>query len=423
MELGIIGTSIWQQNMHLLENLTLSREGKLEGLAQLKAALGVDELMYLSTCNRVEFIFASSESGSTTRVLHRLIDFFFAGGRDISFFPNDFYQYSGRDAVRHLFRTVASLDSLVVGETQITGQFKEAAKEASEAGYSGPMLDTLAAEALSVAKRVRTETNLGDGAVSMASLAFCELQKTFANRTEWPTVALVGAGPMTSKMARYIAKASLAKLLFVNRTVAKAESLAREFGGQAMSLAQFTEEAPKVHAIVSATASSSFVLDYEYLAKLDDSHAPVLCIDLAIPQDFSPEFSRDPRVILVDIPALKNRGQHNLRRKFVESSRASEIVSEAVQAFLRNRLEISMKPILRDSYQQSLTLAQRALDDLFEKKLSDLPEEQKEHLRTLVTKLIGHSSFGPARILSNHLVDLQDQLLFDILGESRKEAV
>ncbi|HOZ06972.1 MAG TPA: glutamyl-tRNA reductase [candidate division Zixibacteria bacterium] len=423
MELGIIGTSIWQQNMRLLETLTIDREGKLDRLVQLKAALGVDELIYLSTCNRVEFIFASRENGSTARVLHRLIDFFFAGGRDISFFPNDFYQYSGRDAVRHLFRTVASLDSLVVGETQITGQFKEAAREATEAGLSGTLLDVLTKEALAVAKRVRTETSLGDGAVSMASLAYSELEAALGDRRERPTVALVGAGAMTSKMARYIAKAGLAELVFVNRTADKAASLAREFGGRGMGLAEFLTTPPPVDAILSATASPAFVFTHEHLEKLSAGRPPVLCIDLAIPQDFSPEFGRDPRAVLVDIPALKTREQRNLRRKFVESSRANEIVGEAVQAFLRNRLEVSMKPILRDSYEQSLELANRALDDFFEKKLCELSREQKEHLRTLVIKLIGHSSFGPARLLSNHLVDLQDQFLFDMLGESRKEAV
>lgn len=423
MELGIIGTSIWQQNMRLLETLTVDREGKIERLVQLKAALGVDELIYLSTCNRVEFIFSTSQGGASARVLHRLIDFFFAGGRDISFFPNDFYQYTGRDAVRHLFRTVSSLDSLVVGETQITGQFKEASREAAEAGLSGPILDTLTKEALAVAKRVRSETSLGDGAVSMASLAFSELERTLADRTEAPVVALIGAGPMSSKMARYLTKAHLAQVLFVNRTVEKAQKLAEEFDGRAMSLSQFLEEAPRVDAIVSATASTSFVFTHEYLEKLERSALPVLCIDLAIPQDFAPEFGRDSRVAMVDIQTLKNKEQHNLRRKFVESSRANEIVGEAVQAFLRGRLEVSMKPILRDSYEQSLTMAHRALDDLFEKKLAELPDDQKDHVRNLVIKLIGHSSFQPARILSNHLIDLQDQLLFDMFGESHKEAV
>ncbi len=423
MELGIIGTSIWQQNMRLLEKLTLDREGKQERLEQIKAALGVDELIYVSTCNRVEFIYVTSRTQTSGDVLHRLIDHFFHGGRDISFFPNDFYQYSGRDAVRHLFRTVASLDSLVVGETQITGQFKQAAADAAETGLAGPTLAGLAKEALNVARRIRSETSLGNGAISMASLAYTELESYVSGRVETPTVALVGAGPMTEKMARYIRKAKLGKMLFVNRTVEKAQKLADEFGGSAVSLATFTEQPPAVDAIVSATACSSFVFTSEFLDKLDRSGHPVLCVDLAIPQDFSPDFGRDDRICLVDIPALKNKEQNNLRRKFVESNKANEIVNDAVGAFLRGRLEVSMKPILRNSYEESMSLATRALDDLFQKQLNELPDEQKQQVRNLVTKLIGHSSFQPARLLSNHLADLQDQVLFDMIEESRKEAV
>ncbi len=423
MELGIIGTSIWQQNMQLLERLTLDRVRKLERLTELKAALGVDELIYLSTCNRVEFIYTASDKNAAGKVLHRLIDFFFAGGRDICFFPNDFFQYTGRDAVRHLFRTVASLDSLVVGETQITGQFKEAAAEASELGLSGRTLQNLATEAMNVARKVRSETNIGDGAVSMASLAFGELERCLIGRNGDATVAIVGAGPMSSKMAKYIRTADLGRLVFVNRTVEKAERLAEQFDGTAMSLADFLANPGVVDAIISATASSSFVFTHDFLNTLDRSGQPVLCIDLAIPQDFAPEYGRDERVILVDIPALKHKEQNNLRRKFVESSKANEIVSEAVQGFLRNRLEVSMKPILRNSYEESLSLATRALDDLFAKKLASLADDQKQVVRNLVTKLIGHSSFQPARILSNRLVDLQDQVLFDIFEESHKEAV
>ena len=130
MEFGIIGTSIWQQNMPLLEKLTLDRETKIEQLQQLKEVLGIDELIYLSTCNRVEFFYANEESNDRGNLLHRLIDFFFADGSDMNFFPNDFYNYTGKEAITHLFRTVSSLESLVVGETQITGQFKDAFQEA-----------------------------------------------------------------------------------------------------------------------------------------------------------------------------------------------------------------------------------------------------------------------------------------------------
>jgi glutamyl-tRNA reductase len=166
-------------------------------------------------------------------VLHALIDYFFKGRDKISFFPNDFYHYSGREAITHLFRTASSLESLVVGEAQITGQIKQATEEAEGAGLSGPVLAGIIREALNVAKKVRRETSLGNGSVSMASLAAREM-RCYLDDNSRPLIALIGSGPMTSKMAKHIIECLSGDLLFVNRTVEKAEHLARLFGGKAM---------------------------------------------------------------------------------------------------------------------------------------------------------------------------------------------
>ncbi len=243
MELGILGTSVWQQNQALLERLTLDREGRNEQLAQLKSALQISELVYIATCNRVEFMYTTSDSLSGNQILHRLIDFFFRDSRDINFFPNDFYHFTGREAITHVFRTVSSLESIVVGETQITGQFKQAVEDAQAAGLAGMYLEKLADEALNVAKRVKRETGIGNGSLSMASLAFEEMQTNLSGHGDC-TIALVGAGEMTRKVAAYINKANLGSLIFVNRTVEKANALAEEFNGKSCSLEAFRTERP-----------------------------------------------------------------------------------------------------------------------------------------------------------------------------------
>ena len=148
MEFGTIGTSIWQQNMQLLHQLTIDRDEKVSVLQQLKSTLGVEELIYLATCNRVEFIYTASDSVDRGAILHRLIDFFFRDSHTLGFFPNDFYHFTGKEAVTHLFRMTSSLESLVVGETQITGQFKQAYQEAVSAELAGPILGRLAEEQL-----------------------------------------------------------------------------------------------------------------------------------------------------------------------------------------------------------------------------------------------------------------------------------
>ena len=114
MSIGIIGTSIWQQNNRLLHRMTICSESRQTKLEEIKSALGVDELIYLSTCNRIEILYSAPDSVQPSQVLHRLIDFFFKGKNDIPFFPNDFYNFQGRDAISHLFRMVSSLESLVI---------------------------------------------------------------------------------------------------------------------------------------------------------------------------------------------------------------------------------------------------------------------------------------------------------------------
>ncbi len=415
MQFGIIGTSIWQQNMPLLERLTIPRESQTQLLEELKSKLGLDELVYLSTCNRVEFMYVTAGDQPDGRLLHRLIDFFFAGRQDVGFFPNDFYHFTAREAITHLFRTVSSLESLVVGETQITGQFKQAYQEASERGHVGPMLADLAEEALQVAKRVKRDTSLGVGALSMASLAANELQAHLEGKST-AVIALVGSGLMTRKLAKNVQDAGLGRLLFVNRTLEKARALADEFGGRAVSLDDFRAHPAEVDAIISATAAPDPVFDAHFLAALPHSGSRVLCVDLAIPRDFSPEFDHDPRVLLVDIPVLKSRGNGNLRQKFIEATKANEIVTEAVARYLSDRMEVSLKPIFHDSYKESIELANRALNDLFAQKLSGLEDHEREAVTRLVTKLIGHSSFQPVRLLSQRLAQTQSGLCLNELG-------
>ncbi|MCB2230786.1 glutamyl-tRNA reductase [bacterium] len=421
MTFGIIGTSIWQQNLPLLERLTIERENRTARLEQLKSALGVSELIYVATCNRVELLYAvDSHEQPGSRLLHRLIDFFFRDSRQIAFFPNDFYHFTGREAITHLFRTVSSLESLVVGETQITGQFKQAWQESAEAGLSGPALDSLAQEALQVAKRVKRETDLGTGALSMASLAAEQLYGKLGSR-EKATIVLVGSGAMTIKLAKQIRQWPNAEMVFVNRTPGKAEKLAEEFGGRALALAAFHERPVESDAIVSATASSDPVFDGSFADRLPDSEHRVICIDLAVPRDFDLACTGHPRLEVIDIPRLKSAAQGNLRKKFVEAGKANDIVRDAIQRYLSDRIETSLKPIFRDSYNESIEMANKALSELFAHRLTSLSDEERETVARTVRKLIGHSSFQSIKALSERLVALRSDLSFEhpTLGESK----
>ncbi len=421
MAIGIIGTSVWQQNLPLIEKLTIDREIREIEVQRLKQKLGLTELIYLATCNRVEFIYVQNEQVNTQNPLHPLLDFFFSNGNDISFFPNDFYHYTGKEAVSHLYRTVSSLESLVIGETQITGQFSDAWNWAKEIGLSGPTLNNLAGDTLRVAKRVRRETEIGRGAVSMASLAMNALN-TQLKDCEHPRIALTGSGPMTVKCAQYLKKQISCDLIFVNRTVSKAEALADRFDGEIISLESFIENPGKVDAIVTATAARDAIFDCTFLDRLLSNNKHVVCIDLAIPRDFCDAFADSENISLVDIAELRIREQRNLRKRFVKVNRANEIVAEEVEKDYANRIETTLKPIFKQSYQESLAMAKNAFSDLFEKRVTSLDEKDKEAVMNLVAKVLGHSSFQPAKLLSDHLADRAELLLSEDVIASIKES-
>jgi glutamyl-tRNA reductase len=422
MGIGIIGTSIWQQNMPLLENLTIDREQRAEILQQLKSQLGLSELVYLATCNRIEFIYTSTTKDDKARLLHGLIDFFFSSGKSGTFSPNDFYHYTGMDAVTHLFRTTSSLESLVLGENQITAQIKSALQDAIKAELSGNELNSLIREALAVSRKVKSKTSLSKGAVSMASLASTEMCKTLKSIKQ-PSIALVGSGPMQGKLAKYINENLSASLLFVNRTVEKAQKLAEEFDGRAVSLEEFQAGPDPVDAIVSATAAPEPIFNSGFLGLLLQNEKNVVCVDLAVPRDFSDDFNSESSVTLIDIPFLKSKCQGSMRQKFIEAGKASEIVQDAVNNYLSSRIEVSLKPAFHDSYKESMELAQKALDDLFTKRITSLPAEERDAVSRMVTKLIGQSTFGPIKKLSRQLIGEQSEDYSDESRNVHREAV
>ncbi len=404
MEFGVIGTSIWQQNMPLIENLTVDRERKTAILQELKDKLNLEELIYLATCNRVEFYYISSGPSNDVRLLHRLIDFFFSSKKEINFFPNDFYHFSGKEAISHLFRTASSLESLVIGENQITGQIKDAHRDALDNGLAGAKLDDLVSEALMVARQVKSQTSIGVGAVSMASLAFNELT-LMAGEIKNPKVAIVGTGKMQVKIANMISKKYGCEIVFANRTVEKAQVLADEFGGTSVALSDFIKNPGEVDIMITATACVNPIFNDKFLNKISSTNNKIICLDLAIPRDFAPCFDSDDNIDLIDIARLKAKVQKNLRQKFVEVGKANDIVRTAVSQYLSNRIELSLKPIFRKSYNESIEMAEKALDELFSKRVTKLEEKDRDAILRTVTRLIGHSSFNPVKHLSNRIVE------------------
>lgn len=306
----------------------LPEESRGEMLPRLAEALGVDELVYLATCNRVEVITARHGGAPDADELRR---------RYLGFFGVDatagaVHAHAGDDAVTHLFRVAASLESMVVGEVQILGQVKSAMATARDCGVAAKELDRLFQRAFRVAKQVRRETGLGTGSVSMASLAAHAALD--AHIPSGSRVTVVGRSEIVAKLARYLDTRLSPVYTWVNRRPERVLPLAERFGGEALGLDAFRAHPTETDVLITATSAPHALFDADVLAPiLADRVRPLLVIDLAVPRDTDASIDAHPAVRVVTVDALRARAAANLAEREAEVTHASALVDRGVRAF------------------------------------------------------------------------------------------
>ena len=399
---GVIGASVRGGSLRLLEALSVPSDSRAEVLAALKDACGFAELTPVFTCNRVEFYYIAGEGTAGTAYRNKLLDFFLRGRDKVDFGPADIYSYSAFRALKHLYRVSASLDSMVVGEAQILGQVKDALVEARSSGLIGPRLDAIFAGAFRVAKKIRRETPLGEHAVSMATLVSAAVDEHLA---KWgpASVAVVGVGPMANKLAEHLKTHEGLKLTFVNRTVAKAQTLADQFSGRAMSLDEFFAQPPGVDILFSSTSSPDPLFDREKVDRIRwerDALSPLLLIDLAIPRDIDPAVGVLPNVLLRDIPYFQTVADTNRRARFVAVDQAEQIVELEIARAHRENAERQFKPVFASTLSEAMAYARSGLDKLFATRLDHLSAEDRSVIGYWVEKLVRYTNQLPVGALA-----------------------
>ena len=399
---GVIGASVRGGSMQLLEALTVPSDSRAEVLAALKSACGFAELTPVFTCNRVEFYYIAAEGPAGTAYRNKLLDFFLRGRDKVSFSPADIYSYSAFRALKHLYRVSASLDSMVVGEAQILGQVKDALVEARSLQLIGPSLEATFAEAFRVAKKIRRETPLGEHAVSMATLVATTVDE---HLTKWGPagVAIVGVGPMATKLADHLRSHPGIKIHFVNRTLAKAQVLAEQFSGQAVSLDEFLAKPPDVDIIFSSTSSPDPLFDRDRIDRIRwerNSLAPLLLIDLAIPRDIEPSVGTLPNVLLRDIPYFQTIADTNRRARFVAVDQAEQIVELEIARAHRENAERQFKPVFASTLSEALAYARTGLDKLYATRLDHLTAADRDAISYWVEKLVRYTNQLPVGALA-----------------------
>ncbi len=332
-----VGVSHRQAPIALRERLAVPAALLPERLRQLRALPGVREALILSTCNRLE-IFAAGNSRELAGQIQRTLDPAAAALAACRF---------DEDALRHLFRITASLESMVLGEAQILGQVKEAAAQARQAGTLGPELHRVFERASSAAKRVRTETGIARGAVSLSSVA-ADLAHKLLGELEGRSVLLIGAGEMAQLAARELRAQGVKELLVANRGLARAKELAREVDGAAVSLAELPALLIRADVVICSTGSDQYLITRELVSRAVKArrYRPLFLVDLSLPRNVEPAANTLENVYLYDLDDLERVAAQNRGVRESQVGRAEEILEEELRALLAQAHERAAVPVL-----------------------------------------------------------------------------
>ena len=386
-ELGIVGVSWRQDGSEALARFALPGEGRDERLRSFARKAGLAELAYLDTCNRVEIVFARAADGAAGDTLQtdlRPLAYELLVGQPPA--PGEAERtlkaWHGEGACEHLFLVAAGLDSAAVGEVEIVGQVRACRDLAAELGLSGPRLELLFDEALSIAARVRGATRLGRGRVSLAEVAVARLRERL-ERTPG-TVALVGVSAMTERTARSLAKAET-PLIFVNRTLAKARAAARPWSAAAMLLADFLRDPPAVEAVLSSAGAPEPILTEPALeriaAKTPSGQAPLL-VDMAVPDNIDRRACRKLGLPRIGMDEIVREAQVNREARLLEAAQARELVDEALPR-LRDRFADQVYGPLFGALQNRYRhTAREGVRRLLKKDLNGLGDAERQAIET-----------------------------------------
>ncbi|MEK6302931.1 MAG: glutamyl-tRNA reductase [Acidobacteriota bacterium] len=391
MNIVLVGISHKTAPLEMRERLAFTEVCLRDALGELVDREALEEGLIVSTCNRVELL-ASAPSGAD-RGLGRMIEFLCGFHRlEPGTLNGHLYRHSDNDAIKHVFRVTSSLDSMVVGESQILGQVKDAYQAAVEAGTIGRVLSQLMNRAINVAKRIRTETGVAQNPVSISSVAV-ELARKIFNDLSDKTVLLVGAGETGELAARSLIEAGTGKLLVTNRTADRAQEVAGRFGGAAVSFEAFYEVLPSSDIVLCSTGASDYVIRAAQTrtALKSRKRGPMLFIDISVPRNIDPSIAELENAFLFDIDDLDSIVQSNLSERLREANAAEAIVEAEVHQFVMQLRSLDIGPAVEEVKEM---LSQMAASEFRRnrKRLGGLSQEQEAAIQdvllpSLVNKL------------------------------------
>ncbi len=346
MNIIAVGLNHRTASVELREQLAVTESRLAEALARLKRWPGVAEGIILSTCNRVELYAIVKD---TAQGFDSLREYFLKIAPTVSLeelAPNLYY-FDGHDAIRHLFRVTASLDSMVVGEPQILGQVKEAFETALTQKATGVVLNKIVKKAISVGKRVRTETGIAESAVSV-SYAAVELAKKIFQNLAGKTVLLIGAGEMAKLAARHLIQSGMQHVMITTRNYELAVDVAKRFNGLPVPFSDFPREMASADIVICSTGASTYLIGAE-----DVQHAlrtrrnqPMFLIDISVPRNIDPQVGSLDNAYLYNIDDLQGHVEKNVEQRRQEAMKAEDLVKGEVELVLKWMKSLEVFPTI-----------------------------------------------------------------------------
>ena len=332
LDIILLGLNHKTAPVELRERLAFSKDETAAAMEAFQKDPAVIESVLFSTCNRMEILLATDNSSNALKAAKMFISEF--KNIPVADFEDALYIHDGDEAVRHIFRVASSLDSMMVGEPQILGQIKEAYLIATSKKTSGVILNRLLHRSFLVAKRVRTETGIGDHAVSI-SYAAIELGRKIFGSLEGKKVLLIGAGEMAELAVEHLIRNRAGDIVVANRTFKRGVELAKNFNGKAIRFEEITDYLKTVDIVISSTGSPDFIVKRNQVKGVMRSrrNRPIFFIDIAVPRDIDPEINGLTNSYVYDIDDLKGVIDENIGDRNKEARKGERIVDEAVIRF------------------------------------------------------------------------------------------
>ncbi|MCL4796222.1 MAG: glutamyl-tRNA reductase [Bryobacteraceae bacterium] len=392
MKVLLTGLSHHTAPVEVREKLAFPEADLPGALEELRSHAGAHEALILSTCNRVEIaVTAESESAA-----ERVSEFLASRQRlDPAWLKGFLYRHEDRDAIRHLFRVAASLDSMVVGEPQILGQLKSAYHTAREHGSINGFLDAVLTRAFAVAKRVRSETGIARSAVSVSSAAVDLARQIFGNLRD-KRVLLIGAGKMSELAARHLLTAGCGLILVTNRTRERAEQMALAIGAQVLKYETFHERLHEIDIVITSSGAPDYLLRKDEMQRVLERrrNRPMFVIDIAVPRNVAPEVNELENIYLYDIDDLGQTVEQNRRARAVEAEQAEEIIDAEIARLLERLKAREVTPTIV-GIQHQLDAFSRAELERLRPRFGELSPHQEEALQAYTRALLNKIAHGP----------------------------